>query len=102
MTVYDLFEKARSRSAVPGEVLKEARKRRDAIRGIVEEEFATLRTFGSGSLAHGTHNDPLDDIDAGVILDGRVYEHLGPDGDDPCTIVELSAQSVEWRCEGVH
>jgi hypothetical protein len=37
MTVYDLFEKARSRSAVPGEVLKEARKRRDAIRWIVDQ-----------------------------------------------------------------
>lgn len=53
-------------------MLKEARKRRDRIRKIVEEEFATLRTFPSGSLAHGTQNDPLNDADAGVVLDLRV------------------------------
>src|SRR5215217_6725814 len=88
MTMNDLFEDARQRIAVPDDVLKEARKRRDKIRDIVAEEFATLRTFGSGSLAHGTQNDPLNDADAGVVLDRRVYENLGPDGDGPCTIVE--------------
>ncbi len=88
MTINDLFEEARGRIAVPDEVLKEARKRRDEIRSIVEEEFETLRTFGSGSLAHGTQNDPLNDADAGVVLDRRAYEHLGPDGDGPCAIVE--------------
>jgi hypothetical protein len=102
MTVNDLFEEARSRIAVPYEVLKEARKRRGVIRAIVGEKGTAPRTFGLGSLAHGTQNNPLNDIDAGVVLDGRVYEDLGPDGDGPCTIVELSAQPVECRCEGVH
>jgi hypothetical protein len=87
MTVNELFEEARKRIAVPDAVLKEARKRRDEIRGIVEEEFDTLRTFGSGSLAHGTQNDPLNDADAGVVLDRRVYEGLGPEG-GPRAIVE--------------
>lgn len=80
MTVNELFEEARGRIAVPVKVLKEARKRRDEIRGIVGEEFGTLRTFGSDSLAHGTQNDPLNDADAGVVLDQRVYEGLGPKG----------------------
>ena len=88
MTVNELFERARGRIAVPDEVLKEARKRRDEIRDIVDEEFDTLRTFGSGSLAHGTQNDPLNDADAGVVLDRRAYERLGPDGDGPCAVVE--------------
>ena len=88
MTVNELLEEARGRIAVPEDVLKEARKRRDEIRGIVEEEFDTLRTFGSGSLAHGTQNDPLNDADAGVVLDRRVHEELGPDADGPCQIVE--------------
>ena len=78
MTVNELFEEARERIAVPDDVLKEARKRRDEIRRIVEGEFDTLRTFGSGSLAHGTQNDPLSDADAGMVLDRRVYEGLGP------------------------
>lgn len=88
MTVNELFEEARRRIAVPDGVLKEARKRRDEIRDIVDEEFDTLRTFGSGSLAHGTQNDPLNDADAGVVLDRRAYEGLGPDGDGPCAVVE--------------
>lgn len=88
MTINELFEEARGRIAVPDDVLKEARKRRDAIREIVEEEFDTLRTFGSGSLAHGTQNDPLNDADAGVVLDRRTYEDLGPDGEGPCAKVE--------------
>lgn len=61
MTINQLFEEARRHIAVPDGVLKEARKRRDTIREIVEEEFDTLRTLGSGSLAHGTQNDPLNE-----------------------------------------
>src|SRR5215210_4125872 len=88
MTVSELFEEARRRIAVPDDVLEEARKRRDMTRDIVEEEFDTLRTFGSGSLAHGTQNDSLNDADAGVVLDRRVYRGLGPDEDGPCAVVE--------------
>ena len=88
MSISEIFEEARRRIAVDDAVLKEARARRDRIRDIVEKEFATLRTFGSGSLAHGTQNNPLNDADAGVVLDRRVYEGLGPDGEGPCAIVE--------------
>ena len=88
MTVSELFEGARGRIAVPDGVLKEARKRRDRIRGIVEGNFHTLGSFGSGSLAHGTQNDPLNDADAGVVLDRRVYGGLGPDGEGPRAMVE--------------
>src|SRR5829696_2891456 len=88
LSISELFDKARRRIAVPDEVLKKARERRDRIRGVVAEEFAVLRTFSSGSLAHGTQNDPLNDADAGVVLDRRVYDDLGPDGKGPCAIVE--------------
>src|SRR5215203_6215257 len=88
LSISELFDKARRRIAVPDEVLKKARERRDRIRGVVAEEFAVLRTFPSGSLAHGTQNDPLNDADAGVVLNRREYEQLGPDGEGPCQIVE--------------
>jgi hypothetical protein len=100
MTVNELFEEARERIAVPDDVLKEARKRRDAIRGIVEGEFDTLRTFGSGSLAHGTQNDPLSDADAGMVLDRRVYEGLGPNGDGPCAMVEEIRSVLRTQLKG--
>lgn len=102
MIVNELFEEARERIAVPDDVLREARKRRDEIRRIVEEEFDTLRTFGSGSLAHGTQNDPLNDADAGVVLDRRAYENLGPDGDGPCAIIEEVRGVLRTRLKEVY
>lgn len=56
MTINELFEETRGRIAVPDDVLKEARKRRDAIRGMVEEESDALRIFALGSPAHGNEN----------------------------------------------
>jgi len=100
MTVNELFEEARERIAVPDDVLKEARKRRDEIRRIVEGEFDTLRTFGSGSLAHGTRNDPLSDADVGMVLDRRVYDGLGPNGDGPCAMVEEIRSVLRTQLKG--
>lgn len=99
MTINHLFDEARRRIAVPDEVLKEARKRREVIRDIAEQEVAALRTFGSGSLAHGTQNDPLNDADAGVVLDRRVYDNLGPDGEGPCSTVEDIRSRVRERLQ---
>lgn len=97
MTINDLFEQARKRIAVPDRVLKEARKRRDEVKGIVEEEFCTLRSFGSGSVAHGTQNDPLNDADGGVVLDRNVYRDLGPEGEGPCKKVEEVRTALRER-----
>lgn len=88
MSMTGILEEARARIAVDDEVLAAARERRDLIRRIIEEEFSTLRTFGSGSLAHGTQNSPLADADLGVVLDRRAYPELGPEGDGPEGIVE--------------
>jgi hypothetical protein len=88
LSISEIFEEARRRLAVDDDVLEEARKRRDLIRSIVEEEFATLRTFSSGSLAHGTQNKPLADADLGAVLDRSMYSDLGPDGEGPEDIAE--------------
>lgn len=88
MSIGEIFEEARRRIAVDDEVLGEARTRRDLIRAIVEEEYVTLRTFGSGSLAHGTQNKPLADADLGAVLDRRTYSDLGPEGEGPEDIAE--------------
>jgi hypothetical protein len=88
LSISVIFEEARRRLAVDDEVLEEARKRRDLMRSIVEEEFATLRSFGSGSLAHGTQNKPLADADLGAVLDRRTYSDLGPEGEGPEDIAE--------------
>jgi Second Messenger Oligonucleotide or Dinucleotide Synthetase domain len=72
-------------------VLREARKRRDLVANAVERAVkGALRSFRSGSVAHGTVNRPVTDADGGVVLDRRQYPTLGPDssGEGPNDIVD--------------
>ena len=97
MSISKIFEEARRRIAVDDEVLEEARRRRDLIRSIVEEEFVTLRTFGSGSVAHGTQNKPLADADLGAVPDRRMYSDLGPGSEGPEDIAEEVRKRLRAR-----
>jgi hypothetical protein len=97
LSISEIFEEARRRIAVDEEVLEEARTRRDLICSIVEDEFATLRTFPSGSLAHGTQNKPLADADLGAVLDRRTYSDLGPEGEGPEDIAEEIRKRLRAR-----
>jgi hypothetical protein len=70
-------------------VIKEARERRDTSKAAGESFPGALRSYNSGSLAHGTANCPVHqrdkglDADCGVVLDRRAYPTLGPDGGCP-------------------
>jgi hypothetical protein len=87
MTVVDqVLDDVRAQLAPDDVVLKEARERRDLARRAAETFTGALRTFRSGSLAHGTANCPVHhrdqglDADCGVVLDRRIHTLLGPDG----------------------
>ena len=93
----DLLDDIRKQLAPSDEVLAEARARRDLVRSIAESFPGTVRSFTSGSLAHGTANCPVHqrdaglDGDAGLVLDRRTHPQLGPDSDanvGPNEIVE--------------
>jgi hypothetical protein len=66
-------------------VLKEARDRRDAVKTFASSFTGVLRSYNSGSLAHGTANCPIHrrdkglDADCGVVLDRRTHYTVGPD-----------------------
>lgn len=60
--------------------LEEARHRRREVLGICRTFGGVLGTFGSGSVAMGVVNDPVEDADGGMTLDRRQYPKLGPDG----------------------
>jgi hypothetical protein len=62
--------------------LRETRRRRDLVRAAAESFEGVLRTFNSGSVAHGTANNPVDDADGGAVFDRRAYPDLGPDSDE--------------------
>lgn len=80
-----ILEDIRQQLAPEDLVLKEARDRRDAVKNAAESFVGALRTYNSGSLAHGTANCPIHkrdkglDADCGVVLDRRTHYTLGPD-----------------------
>lgn len=81
-----VLDEVRGQLAPTDESLDEARRRRKSVLDAAEGFPGALRTFPSGSLAHGTANCPVHqrdkglDADCGVVLDRRRYWHLGPDG----------------------
>src|SRR6266542_5296156 len=82
--VLDILNDIRSQIAAAEKVLKEAQDRRDLSADSAMELEGSLRSFRSGSVAHGTVNRPVTDADGGVVLDRRneKYANLGPDGQD--------------------
>lgn len=75
-----ILKEVRDELAPPDDVLTGARQRRDDVLRIARRFPGALRSYRSGSIAHGTANADLDG-DGGVVLDRRVYPELGPDGD---------------------
>lgn len=90
------MERVRRRIQADDKVLDEARRRRDRVRALAERFSGALRSFPSGSLAHGTVRCPVKDADSGVVLDRRSWPLLGPDGSGlgPCQIVQHVAGAV--------
>jgi hypothetical protein len=80
--VLDILNDIRAEIAAADDVLEEARTRRNLVAEAAMEIDGALRSFRSGSVAHGTVNAPVTDADAGIVLDRRSYPSLGPDGDD--------------------
>lgn len=78
--VDEILDEVRAELAPSDEVLGAARDRRERVLGAARQYPGVLRTFSSGSIAHGTANGDTD-ADCGVVLDRRVYQDLGPDGD---------------------
>jgi hypothetical protein len=77
--------------AASDDSLKEARRRRDLVLDVASRSRGTRRTYGSGSVAAGLVNDPVDDADGGVVLDRRAHPTLGPDSSEqapPDDVVE--------------
>ena len=75
-----VVEEVRQEIAAEPPVLKATRDRRNDVLVAANQFNGALDTFPSGSLAHGTVNNPVSDGDGGVILDRRSWPDLGPDG----------------------
>lgn len=91
----DVLDDVRKAIAPDDRVLKEARKRRDVAKKAALQFRGSLRAFNSGSVAHGTANDPISDADCGVVLDRRHHTTVGPHGDGPVDVVEEMVEFIE-------
>ncbi|GIV00824.1 MAG: hypothetical protein KatS3mg014_2439 [Actinomycetota bacterium] len=74
-----MLDEIRGAIAPSDAVLRAARERRDRVLSLARGSPRTLRTYSTGSIAHGTANEDTD-ADCGVVLDRRVHPDLGPDG----------------------
>lgn len=83
-----LLDDVRAQLAPDDAALTVARERRDAVLRAADGFVGVLRSFRSGSLAHGTANCPVHhrdkglDGDCGVVLDRRTWWWLGPDSQE--------------------
>ncbi len=88
----------RRQIAVDDDVLSETKARRNVVKRYARSFPGALKTFDSGSVAHGNVNKPVSDADCGVVLDRRKYQELGPDGDDVspnAIVVEMAEHVIE-------
>jgi hypothetical protein len=97
----DALEEIRREISVPMAVLEEARRRRDRVLKIAEEHDAARDRAGfpSGSVAHGTTNRPLEDVDCGIKVNRRyeAFRVFGPDATEdrgPEAFIELFSRFV--------
>jgi hypothetical protein len=75
----DVLAEVRHEISANDDDLRVARERRDLVLDAAASFPGALRTFKSGSVAHGNVNNPVNDADGGLVLDRRVYVEPGPD-----------------------
>jgi hypothetical protein len=80
----DILEDVRAEISANDDDLRDARDRLKVVLDAAATFDGTVKrpTFRSGSLAHRTVNNPVQDGDGGVVLDRRTHPTLGPDSTD--------------------
>jgi hypothetical protein len=91
-----ILDEVRQRIAAEKWVLDETRARRNKVLAAAKRFDGALRTFPSGSLAHGTVNNPISDGGGGLVLNRVSWPSLGPDGggEGPTRVMRLVAEFV--------
>jgi predicted nucleotidyltransferase len=69
MSIGSGFDSLQTTVNVPPDALSEARRRRDLFRTHLVKESDVSEVRASGSLARGTHKDPINDVDVVVVFD---------------------------------
>ncbi len=80
MSVESGFDRMQTEVNVDPDDLAMARKRRDKFRRALEGEPDVTKVIPSGSLARGSHADPIHDVDLIIIFDPRHHSDWGVPG----------------------
>ena len=80
MSVQSGFDELQTTVNVPKPDLAEARRRRDLFTDPLKSEPDVVDVIPSGSLARGTHKDPIHDVDLIVVFDDSAHLEWGDDG----------------------
>jgi hypothetical protein len=81
MSVEGGFSELQTAVNVPRDDLAEARRRRDLFRTWLQKEADVVEVHPSGSLARGTHKDPINDVDLVVVYDADSHPEWNQPGD---------------------
>jgi len=80
MSVQGGFDHMQTEANVDPDDLKKARERRDAFRAALGPEADVTKVIPSGSLARGSHADPIHDVDLIVVYDAAQHPDWGVSG----------------------
>jgi hypothetical protein len=85
------------------EQVDEARRRRDIFRDALGPQEDVAETIPSGSLARGSHADPIHDVDLVVVFEADAYSHWGEPGasaDNALGVVQSRVRELLGASEG--
>jgi hypothetical protein len=74
------FDQLQSEVDVPRDVMREARRRRDLFRSALPKVEDVTKVIPTGSLARGTHKDPLHDVDLVCLFKADAHPEWGQPG----------------------
>lgn len=76
------------------DAVTEARRRRDLFKAALETADDVNKVIPSGSLARGTHKDPIHDVDLLCVFDAEAHPEWGEPGDSALAALEYTQSLV--------
>lgn len=94
LSILDAFAEFQRTVNAPPDAVLEARRRRDLFRGAFLPLPDVNEVVPSGSLARGTHKDPIHDVDLVVVYDAAAHPEWGESGASAADALDYTRQKV--------
>lgn len=102
MSVLGAFEEFRKAVDADKDAVIEARRRRALFRDALLEYDDIVEIVSSGSLARGTHKDPIHDVDLIAVFDPDAVGEWGLDGDSAAESLAVTGARVNVKLGATH